>query len=48
MNAYIAQEFTNIYQHQRKLFKEVVGAFIKIFAKDKDDLLPKFAGAINA
>ena len=44
----IAQEFTNIYQHQRKLFKEVVGAFIKIFAKDKDDLLPKFAGAINA
>ena len=44
----IAQEFTNIYQHQRMLFKEVVGAFIEIFAKNKDDLLPKFAGAINA
>ncbi len=44
----IAQEFTNIYQHQRELFKGVVGAFIKIFVKGKDYLLPKFAGVINA
>ena len=44
----IAQEFTNIYQHQRDLFKEVVGTFIKIFEEGKDNLLPKFLGAINA
>ena len=44
----IAQEFTNIYQHQRGLFKETVGKFIESFAKSKDHLLPKLAGAINA
>ncbi len=44
----IAQEFTNIYQHQRELFKETVGAFIEGFARGKDHLLPKFSGAINA
>ena len=44
----IAQEFTNIYQHQRDLFKEVVGTFIKIFEEGKDNLLPKFLGVINA
>ncbi len=44
----IAQEFTNIYQHHRKLFKRVVGTFIEVFAKGKDYLLLKFAGAINA
>ena len=44
----IAQELTNIYQHQRELFKGVVGAFIKIFVKGKDYLLPKFADVINA
>ena len=44
----IAQVFTNIYQHQRELFKETVGAFIESFAKDKDHLLPKFTGVINA
>lgn len=44
----IAQEFTNIYQHQRELFKDVVGAFIEHFAKGKETLLPKLKGAINA
>ena len=44
----IAQKFTNIYQHQRELFKDVVGAFIETFAKDKNYLLLKFAGLINA
>ena len=44
----IAQEFTNIYQHQREMFKETVGTFIETFAKGKDYLLPKFAGVINA
>ena len=44
----LAQAFTNIYQHQRELFKETVGAFIEGFVKDKDHLLPKFVGAINA
>ena len=44
----IAQAFTNIYQHQRGLFKETVGAFIESFAKGKDFLLPKFTGSINA
>ncbi|MGI9279325.1 MAG: IS701 family transposase, partial [Endozoicomonas sp.] len=39
---------TNIYQHQRGLFKETVGKFIESFAKSKDHLLPKLAGAINA
>ena len=44
----IAQAFTNIYQHQGALFKEVVGAFIESFVEGKDDLLPKLAGTINA
>ena len=44
----IAQEFTNIYQHQREMFKETAGTFIETFAKGKDYLLPKFAGVINA
>ncbi|USE39559.1 transposase [Endozoicomonas sp. SCSIO W0465] len=44
----IEQEFTNIYQHQRGLFKETIGAFIESFAKGKDHLLPKFIGVINA
>lgn len=44
----IAQEFTNIYQHQRELFREIVGTFVESFAKGKDYLLPKFAGSINA
>jgi len=44
----IAQELINIYQHQRERFKELVGAFIESFAKGKDDLLPKYSGAINA
>ena len=44
----IAQEFTNIFQHQREMFKETVGTFIETFAKGKDYLLPKFAGVINA
>ncbi len=44
----IAQEFTNIYQHQRELFKETVSAFVESFAKGKEHLLPKFTGAINA
>ncbi len=44
----ISQAFTNIYQHQRALFRETVGTFILNFAKDKDHLLPKFTGAINA
>ena len=44
----IAQAFTNIYQHQRELFKETIGAFIESFAKDKAHLLPKFTGGINA
>ena len=43
----IAQEFTNIYQHQREMFKETVGTFIETFAKGKDYLLPKFAGVIK-
>ncbi len=44
----IAQEFTNIYQHQRELFKDVVGAFIEHFAKGKEQLLPKLHSTINA
>ena len=44
----IAQEFTNIYQHQRELFKDVVGTFIEHFAKGKETLLPKLKGVINA
>lgn len=44
----LAQEFTNIYQHQRGLFKETVGVFIENFTKGKEHLLPKFVGAINA
>ena len=44
----IAQEFTNLYQHQREMFKETVGTLIETFAKGKDYLLPKFAGVINA
>lgn len=32
----IAQEFTNIYQHQRELFREIVGTFVESFAKGKD------------
>ena len=44
----IAQVVTNIYQHQFELFKETAGACIERFAKGKDDLLPKMAGAINA
>ena len=44
----IAQEVINIYQHQRELFKETVGAFVASFAKGKDYLLPKLARPINA
>ncbi|MGB1271407.1 MAG: IS701 family transposase, partial [Endozoicomonas sp.] len=44
----IAQEFTNIYQHQRALFKETVGTFVEAFAAGKEHLLPKITGAINA
>ena len=44
----IAQAFTNIYQHQGALFKEVVGTFIESFVEGKEYLLPKLAGAINA
>ena len=44
----IAQEFMNIYQHQRELFKETVGAFVESFAKGKEHLLPKLTSAINA
>ncbi len=44
----IAQEFMNIYQHQRELFKETVGAFVERFAKGKELLLPKLARVINA
>ena len=36
----IAQEFTNIYQHQSELFKETVGAYIASFVEGKDYLLP--------
>ena len=38
----------NIYQHQRELFKETVGAFVESFAKGKEHILPKLARAINA
>ena len=44
----IEQAFTNIYQHQGELFKEVVGDYIERFAAGKDDLLPKLASVINA
>ena len=44
----IAQEFTNIYQHQRELFKETVGTLVEAFAAGKEYLLPKITGAINA
>ena len=44
----IAQEFTNIYRHQRGLFKDVVGTFIEHFAKGKETLQPKLKGFINA
>ena len=44
----ITQEFMNIYQHQRELFRETVGAFVASFAKGKDCLLPKLARPINA
>jgi len=44
----IKQEFINIYQHQRKLFKETVGAFVENFALGKEHLLPKFSAVINA
>ena len=43
----IEQEFTNIYQYQRELFKEIVGTFIANSIKDNDHLLPKFVGEIN-
>ncbi len=42
------REVMNIYQHQRELFKETVGVFVKSFAKGKEHLLPKLARAINA
>ena len=38
----------HIYQHQRELFKETVGAFVESFAKGKEHILPKLARAINA
>ncbi len=44
----LEQEFINIYQHQRELFKETVGVFIENFTKGKDQLLPKFVRFINA
>ncbi len=44
----IAQAFTNIYQHQRELFRETAGTFVKSFSEGKDHLLPKLARAINA
>ena len=44
----LEQEFINIYQHQRELFKETVGVFIENFTKGKDQLLPKFVRVINA
>ena len=43
-----AQEFMNIYHHQRMLFKETIGAFVESFTKGKENLLPKFARAIIA
>ena len=44
----LEQELINLYQHQRELFKETVGAFIENFTKGKDQLLPKFVRVINA
>ena len=44
----ISHAFTNIYQHQRALFKETVGSFVEVFARDKEYLLPKIRGSINA
>ena len=39
---------SNVYQHQRDLYKDVVATFIDSFAKGKDYLLPKLAEAVNA
>ena len=47
-NMQAAQVFTSIYQHQRELFREAIGVFVKSFVAGKDHLLPKFTSRINA